>query len=202
MKQLFNILLPLVMLLGCTARNGSGVYDFKVQDADGQTVALSQYKGQVLLIVNTATKCGFTPQYTELESLYEKYADRGFTVLDFPCNQFGGQAPGTIAEIREFCTGQYSVTFPQFDKIDVNGAGADPLFAWLKEQKGFEGFGDGPVAGMMDQMMKRGDPDYASKPDIKWNFTKFLIDRQGRVVARFEPTADLKDVSAAVEALL
>ena len=201
MKQLLKFLLPL-MLLGCTAQKETTVYDFKVQDADGQTVALSQYKGEVLLVVNTATKCGFTPQYAELESLYEKYADRGFAVLDFPCNQFGGQAPGTIAEIREFCTGQYNVTFPQFDKIDVNGEGADPLFTWLKEQKGFEGFGDGPMADRMDQMMKRGDPEYASRPDIKWNFTKFLIDRKGRVVSRFEPTAAMSEVSRAVEALL
>ena len=198
----FTILAAVLALAGCKDTAGSTISDFTVRGADGQTVALSQYKGQVLLVVNTATKCGFTPQYTELESLYEKFADRGFSVLDFPCNQFGGQAPGTIAEIREFCTGQYNVSFPQFDKIDVNGEAADPLFTWLKGEKGFEGFGDGPMAGMMDQMMKRGDPDYASNPDIKWNFTKFLIDRKGRVVARFEPTAGMSEVARAVEALL
>ena len=202
MKQLFKVLLPVVMLLGCAARDGMTVYDFSVQDADGQTVSLSRYEGQVLLVVNTATKCGFTPQYTELEALYEQYADRGFTILDFPCNQFGGQAPGTIGEIREFCTGKYDVRFPQFDKIDVNGDHADPLFVWLYGQKPFAGFGKGARAGMMDKMLKSQDTDYASNPDIKWNFTKFLIDRKGHVVARFEPTDDMKDVAAAVAALL
>ncbi|MCR4824066.1 MAG: glutathione peroxidase [Bacteroidales bacterium] len=178
------------------------VADFTVKGADGQPVALSQYKGQVLLVVNTATQCGFTPQYTELEALYERYADQGFTVLDFPCNQFGGQAPGSIAEIQEFCSANYQVSFPQFDKIDVNGENADPLFTWLKGEKGFEGFGEGQRAEFMGQMLARQDPDYASKPDIKWNFTKFLIDRKGRVVARFEPTADMAGVAEAVSKLL
>ena len=203
MKKLIYTLLAVLALAGCKSNAQSpSIGDFSVRDADGQTVSLSQYAGQVLLVVNTATKCGFTPQYTELENLYEKFADKGFTVLDFPCNQFGEQAPGSIAEIREFCTGTYNVSFPQFDKIDVNGEAADPLFTWLKEQRGFAGFGEGPQAGMMDRMMKRADPDYASKPDIKWNFTKFLVDRKGRVAARFEPTADMKDVEAAVAALL
>ena len=204
MKKLLLIAAAVLVFAGCknAAAPTATIADFTVQDADGQAVSLSQYKGQVLLVVNTATKCGFTPQYTELESLYEQYADKGFTVLDFPCNQFGGQAPGSIAEIKEFCSGTYNVTFPQFDKIDVNGEAADPLFTWLKEQKGFEGFGEGRTAEMMGQMLARQDPDYASKPDIKWNFTKFLVDRKGQVVARFEPTADMKDVASAVAALL
>ena len=202
MKQLFRILLPMLILFGCTAQSESAFYDFNVVDADGQTVSLSDYKGKVLLVVNTATRCGFTPQYKDLESLYEKYNAKGFTVLDFPCNQFGAQAPGTMAEIREFCSGQYNVNFPMFEKIEVNGEGADPLFVWLKEQKGFGGFGDGRMAEMMDQMLSRQDPDYASNPDIKWNFTKFLVDRKGRVVARFEPTADMAEVSKAVADLL
>ena len=205
MKRLLAIMAAVLMLAGCKGATGSSngnITDFTVRGADGQPVALSQYKGQVLLVVNTATKCGFTPQYTELEQLYEQYADKGFSVLDFPCNQFGGQAPGTIAEIQEFCSGTYHVTFPQFDKIDVNGEAADPLFTWLKEQKGFAGFGEGQRAEMMDRMMKRSDPDYAAKPDIKWNFTKFLVDRKGNVVARFEPTADMQEVAAAVAALL
>ena len=197
------VMLSLVACKGASEKVSTPtVADFTVRDADGQDVSLSQYKGQVLLVVNTATRCGFTPQYTELESLYEQYADKGFTVLDFPCNQFGGQAPGTIAEIKEFCSGNYNVTFPPFDKVDVNGDAAIPLFTWLKEQKGFEGFGEGRTAEMMGQMLARQDPDYAAKPDIKWNFTKFLVDHKGRVVARFEPTADMKDVAAAVAALL
>ena len=202
MKKFFAFLLAGLVALGCKDASEGTIYGFTVRGADGQPAALSQYKGKVLLVVNTATKCGFTPQYTELESLYERYASRGFCVLDFPCNQFGGQAPGTIAEIREFCSGQYNVTFPQFDKVDVNGDAADPLFVWLKEQKGFEGFGEGRTAEMMGQMLSRQDPDYASKPDIKWNFTKFLVDRKGRVVARFEPTADMSEVAEAVAGLL
>ena len=204
MKKLLTIAAVALSLAGCknTTVPTTTIADFTVQDADGQPVSLSQYKGQVLLVVNTATRCGFTPQYTELENLYEQYKDKGFTVLDFPCNQFGGQAPGSIAEIKEFCSGNYNVTFPQFDKVDVNGEAAIPLFTWLKEQKGFEGFGEGRTAEMMGQMLSRQDPDYASKPDIKWNFTKFLVDRKGNVVARFEPTADMKDVAAAVAAQL
>ena len=202
MKKLLTILAAVLALAGCKDTAGSTISDFTVRGADGQPVALSQYKGQVLLVVNTATKCGFTPQYTELESLYEKFADRGFSVLDFPCNQFGGQAPGTIAEIREFCTGQYNVSFPQFDKIDVNGEAADPLFTWLKGEKGFEGFGHGPMALAMSTMLKKIDKDYKNNPDIKWNFTKFVVDRSGNVVARFEPTAKMSDVAACVEKLL
>ena len=178
------------------------IYDYKIATGDGGVLDLAECRGKVILVVNTATGCGFTPQYAPIEQLYRDYHGKGLEILDIPCNQFGGQAPGTIAEIREFCTGQYNVSFPQFDKIDVNGEAADPLFTWLKGEKGFEGFGDGPMAGMMDQMMKRGDPDYASNPDIKWNFTKFLIDRKGRVVARFEPTAGMSEVARAVEALL
>ncbi|MCR4859239.1 MAG: glutathione peroxidase [Bacteroidales bacterium] len=202
MKKLFFALIVSFALLGCKSGSEPTVGSFSVRDADGQTVSLSQYEGQVLLIVNTATKCGFTPQYTELESIYEKFADKGFTVLDFPCNQFGGQAPGTIAEIREFCSGTYNVSFPQFDKIDVNGQNADPLFVWLYGQKAFAGFGEGQRAVLMDKLLSAQNPAYASNPDIKWNFTKFLIDRKGRVVARFEPTADMAEVSKAVEALL
>ena len=178
------------------------IYDFKVKDASEKEVSLADYKGKVLLVVNTATKCGFTPQYTELQAFDEKYQDKGLEILDFPCNQFGGQAPGTMAEIIDFCTGTYNTTFKQFLKIDVNGENADPLFKWLYSKKGFAGFGSGARASMMDQMMKRSDADYASKPEIKWNFTKFLVDREGRVVARFEPTADMTDVEKAVAELL
>lgn len=180
----------------------SSIYDYSVFTPKGEEVKLSALKGKVILIVNTATGCGFTPQYEPIEEMYRKYHDKGLEILDIPCNQFGGQAPGTIAEIREFCTGQYHVSFPQFDKIEVNGENEDPLFTWLKNEKGFEGFGEGRTAEMMDQMLKRGDADYASKPDIKWNFTKFLIDRKGKVIARFEPTADMAMISKAIEELL
>ncbi|MBR7004479.1 MAG: glutathione peroxidase [Bacteroidales bacterium] len=182
--------------------NAQGIYDFKVKDMDGKEVSLSEYKGKVLLIVNTATKCGFTPQYEELQALYEKYKDKGLVILDFPCNQFGGQAPGDIASIHEFCTSKYNTTFPQFDKVDVNGNEQSPLFAFLKSKQAFKGFGNGQQAKFMDEMLKKQDPDYASKPDIKWNFTKFLVDSKGEVVARFEPTVSMNFVSTVVSSKL
>ena len=185
-----------------TTTSAQSVYDFKVKDMDGKEVSLSEYKGKVLLIVNTATKCGFTPQYEELQEMYEKYKDKGLVILDFPCNQFGGQAPGDIASIHEFCTSKYETTFPQFDKIDVNGENESPLFAFLKSKQAFKGFGNGQQAKFMDEMLKKKDPDYASKPDIKWNFTKFLVDANGNVVARFEPTVSMNLVSTMVSSKL
>lgn len=155
------------------------VYDFKVKDAEGKEVSLSEYRGKVLLIVNTATGCGFTPQYKGLEKLYREYHDQGFEILDFPCNQFGHQAPGTDAEIGEFCTLKYDTTFPRFKKIDVNGENAAPLYKWLKSQK-------------------RGFLTSA----IKWNFTKFLIDREGNVVERYAPTTTPDKLEAEVKKLL
>ncbi len=185
-----------------TTISAQSVYDFKVKDMDGKEVSLSEYKGKVLLIVNTATKCGFTPQYEELQEMYEKFKDKGLVILDFPCNQFGGQAPGDIASIHEFCTSKYETTFPQFDKIDVNGENESPLFAFLKSKQAFKGFGNGEQAKFMDEMLKKKDPDYASKPDIKWNFTKFLVDSKGNVVARFEPTVSMNLVSTMVSSKL
>ena len=182
--------------------SAQSIYDIKVKDMDGKEVSLSEYKGKVLLIVNTATKCGFTPQYEELQEMYDKYKDKGLVILDFPCNQFGEQAPGDIASIHEFCTEKYSTTFPQFDKIDVNGENESPLFAYLKSKQGFKGFGNGAQAKFMDEMMKKRDPDYASKPDVKWNFTKFLVDSKGEVVARFEPTVSMNFVSTVVSSKL
>ena len=176
---------------------GKSIYDIQVKDDAGKDVSLADYKGKVLLIVNTATRCGFTPQYKELQALYEKYQKEGLEILDFPCNQFGEQAPGTIQEIHEFCTANFDIQFPQFDKIDVNGASESPLFTYLKAQKGFGGFDLTDQKGkFMDQMLRKKDADYDKKPDIKWNFTKFLVSRDGRVVKRYEPT----DKVAAIEA--
>ena len=156
------------------------VYDFSAKTLDGQDRSLADYRGQVLLIVNTASKCGFTPQYEGLEALYRDYKDRGFTVLAFPCNQFGAQEPGNAEEIASFCSLTYDVTFPVLAKIDVNGPSAHPLYAYLKhEQKGVLG-----------------------TEGIKWNFTKFLIGRDGEVVERFAPTTKPEDLKLAVEALL
>ncbi|SET46940.1 glutathione peroxidase [[Clostridium] polysaccharolyticum] len=178
------------------------LYDYSVLNAKGEEVSLKEYEGKVLLIVNTATGCGFTPQYKELEEMYEKFHNAGFDILDIPCNQFAGQTPGTDEEIHEFCTLKYNTQFPQMKKSDVNGENALPLYGYLKEQKGFEGFGKGVKALAMNAMLKKIDKDYKNNPDIKWNFTKFLVDRNGNVVARFEPTDDMKKVMKQVEELM
>ena len=192
MRRFFLSLMSMVCVLALSAQS---FYDFKVKDDGGQEVSLSEYKDKVLLIVNTATRCGFTPQYKELEALYEKYRCEGLEILDFPCNQFGQQAPGTIQEIHQYCTANFDIQFPQFDKIEVNGVNAHPLYTWLKAQKGFSGFDVNDQRGkMMDGMLRRQDADYDKKSDIKWNFTKFLISRDGRVLKRYEPTDKMTDI--------
>ena len=179
------------------------IYDISVTDNSGQVVRLDKYRGKVLLIVNTATECGFTPQYEPLMKMYDKYHDMGFEILDFPCNQFGHQAPGTADEISKFCTIHFGIKFPQFAKTDVNGENASELFKYLKSVAPFRGFDmSQPMSKQMDKMMRASDADYDKNPDIKWNFTKFLIDRDGNVVARFEPTDDMKKLDAAIERLL
>lgn len=178
------------------------VYDYKVKKSNGEDLDLSTLKGKVIMVVNTATGCGFTPQYAPIEEIYKKYHDKGLEILDIPCNQFGGQAPGSDSEIHEFCTLHYNTTFEQMKKSDVNGANELPLYTYLKEQKGFEGFPEGQYKDMMEKMMAKMDPDWDKKSDIKWNFTKFIIDRNGNVVARFEPMADMQDVENCVKTLL
>ena len=178
------------------------IYDFKALNNKGEEVDFSQYEGKVLMIVNTASKCGFTPQYDGLEALYQKYGDKGLVVIGFPCDQFGHQEPGTNEEIEEFCRLNHGVTFPLMAKSDVNGENANEIFKWLYSEKPFEGFGDSDTGKFMDGMLSRQDPDYASNPDIKWNFTKFLIDRKGRVVARFEPVVTPEQLELEIEALL
>ena len=158
----------------------TAITDLHVRGADGGDVDLAQYRGKVLLVVNTASKCGFTPQYEGLEELHRRFADRGFEVLGFPCNQFGAQEPGDAAEIASFCSLTYDVTFPLFAKVEVNGAGADPLFVQLKKD----------ARGVL------------GSERIKWNFTKFLIDREGRVVRRYAPTTKPAELVTAIEALL
>ena len=155
------------------------IYDFMVRNAKGVEVPMKEYQGKVLLIVNTATGCGFTPQYEGLQTLYERYRERGLEILDFPCNQFGHQAPGTEDEIQEFCTLKYKTTFPLFAKIDVNGPDADPLFTFLKKQKG----------------------DFLGN-DIKWNFTKFLVSRDGTVVERYAPATKPEKIEGDILKLL
>ena len=157
----------------------AGIYDFTATSLAGEDVPLKRYEGQVLLIVNTASACGFTPQYKGLEALQRRLGPRGFSVLGFPCNQFGGQEPGNAAQIEQFCASNYAVSFPLFAKIDVNGGGAHPLYQYLRREK----------SGLLGS-------------SIKWNFTKFLIDRSGRVVARHAPTASPEGLTKEIEALL
>lgn len=172
-KKLLLALLSVLLTLNISAQ---GIYDLTVKDRDGKDVSLADYKGKLLLVVNTATRCGFTPQYKELEALYEQYRASGFEILDFPCNQFGAQAPGTIQEIHQFCTANYAIQFPQFNKIEVNGAGESPLYTWLKAQKGGNG-----------------------ASDIRWNFTKFLISRDGMVLKRYEPADKISDIQTDIQ---
>ena len=179
------------------------VYEFSVKDRKGSLVSLKEYSNEVILIVNTATKCGFTPQYEELEKLFEKYHSQVFEILDFPCNQFGQQAPGTDETIHNFCKLTYGTEFPRFKKLKVNGADADPLFVFLKEQKGFAGWDEShPIYPVLDKMLSEADSNYKENPDIKWNFTKFLINKKGMVVARFEPTEKIENIAKQIEELL
>ena len=172
-----KLLLGLMAIMSVLMVSAQSLYDFKVKNDAGKDVSLGDYKGKVLLIVNTATRCGFTPQYKDLESLYEKYRNEGLEILDFPCNQFGQQAPGTIQEIHEFCTANFAIQFPQFDKIEVNGEGEHPLYTWLKAQKGFEG-------------------------PIKWNFTKFLVSRDGQVLKRYESAVKASDIETDISSFI
>ena len=177
-------------------------FDYNVTAQDGSTVSLKGYEGKVLLIVNTATGCGFTPQYEDLERIYKQYRDQGFEILDFPCNQFAGQAPESDEEIHQFCTMKFGTEFPQFKKIDVNGDDADPLFAALATEKPFAGFGRGLKSKGLEKFTNMNNKKFGDKAYIKWNFTKFLVDREGNLVARFEPTVEMDEVKAKVAAIL
>lgn len=188
---------------GCKCNAKKNLYDFEVMAQGEKPIKLDKFKDKVVLIVNTASKCGFTPQYAELESLYKRYHSRGLEILDIPCNQFGGQSPESDAETTAFCQLNYGTEFPQMKKSEVNGANELPLYKWLKAEQGFKGFDKGHrLSEILDTKLREADADYDKKPDIKWNFTKFLINRQGEVVARFEPTADMAKVEEAIEKLL
>ena len=180
----------------------AAIHDLKVKDRQGNEVSLGDYAGKVLLIVNTATGCGFTPHYEPLEAIYKEFRDEGLEILDFPCNQFANQAPGTEDEIHQFCTLKFGTEFPQFAKIDVNGDNADPLFVYLAGEKPFEGFGKGLKNAALKKFSDMNNKTFGDKAYIKWNFTKFLVDREGNVIARFEPTVDMKEVREAVKAAL
>ncbi len=177
------------------------IYDFTVETQDGKEISLDSFRGKVILIVNTATGCGFTPQYAELQEMYDELAPHGLEILDFPCNQFANQAPGEDNEIHDFCTGRYGITFPQYHKIDVNGPDAIPLYKWLTSNTKFQGF-NGPAKLFLTPIAKKMDSDYKNNGNIKWNFTKFLIDRDGNIAARYEPTANIESIKEKTKGLL
>jgi len=179
------------------------IYDYKIIGIDGEKISLEQYKGKVLIIANTASKCGFTPQYADLEKLYEKYNAQGLEVLGFPCNQFAGQEPGNNKEVKNFCELNYGVSFPLFEKIDVRGTLAHPLFKYLSEAIPFKGLDLNHASGqILYSFLEEKFPEYLIGNSIKWNFTKFLIDREGNVVGRFEPTTEPLDMVSEIEKLL
>lgn len=179
------------------------LYDFKVKNIKGEEVSLSDYKEKLVLVVNTASKCGFTPQYEGLEKLYQKYKDRGLVILGFPCNQFLEQDPGSNDEISSFCKVNYGVTFPLFSKIEVNGANEAPLYTWLKKKAPFKGFELDKEAGkVIKGVLEKNYPENLSGDGIKWNFTKFLVGRDGESVSRFEPSVTPEELDSIVEAAL
>ena len=201
MKKTITLLIIAYIIGGMMM--AQNIYDITVKDRKGNDVSLATYKNKVLLIVNTATRCGFTPQYEEHENLYKNYQEKGLEILDFPCNQFGNQAPGSDEEIHQFCSLNYGTEFPQFKKIEVNGENESPLFTLLKAARPFVGFDlNHPIGKVLDEMLQKNDADYASKPDIKWNFTKFLVDRKGNIVERYEPTVDIKLIEEKIKEIL
>lgn len=175
------------------------VYDYSLPLPNGEQLNLADHEGKVLLIVNTATHCGYTPQYKELQALYEKYKDQGFEIIDIPCNQFREQAKEDDEGISSFCSLHYGTTFLRVKKSDVNGENALPLYAYLKESCPFKGFGKGMKAKLMGALLKTIDKDYKNNPDIKWNFTKFLIDRRGNAISRYEPNMKMESVEEAIK---
>ncbi|WP_028551379.1 glutathione peroxidase [Paenibacillus sp. UNC451MF] len=179
------------------------IYDISAETIQGKQVQLDQYKGKVLLIVNTASKCGFTPQYTDLQKLHERYSSQGLEILGFPCNQFNEQEPGNSEEVQSFCQVNYGVQFQLFEKTDVRGRDAHPVFRYLTEQAPFEGFDLSDASGrLLHAFLQEKQPELLVGDEIKWNFTKFLVDRNGNVVGRFEPAVEPMDMESAIEALL
>jgi glutathione peroxidase len=221
MKKLFFLAaVALMMATGCNNQNSkttqvtpeqepvveqaSGIYDITVKDMDGSDVSLANYKGKVLLIVNVASKCGLTPQYEGLEALYQKYKDQGLEILAFPCNQFLGQEPGTNEEIQSFCSLNYNVTFPLFDKIDVNGEAESPLYTYLKKQAPFKGYPEGAeeFAAMLDEIHQKTGTGFDQGDAIRWNFGKFLVSKDGKTILRFEPMVTPDMMEEAIQKML
>ena len=226
MKKIFTLVLILLVVLSCNREKQNvkavetpakaetkeateqvkeekemSIYDFTVKDRKGNDVPMSNFKGKVLLIVNTATGCGFTPQYEGLEKLWKEYHHKGLEILDFPCDQFGHQAPGTDDEIHQFCQLKFATSFDNFKKIEVNGENELPLYTFLKSKKSFAGF-TGEKAEFMDGFITKMDPDYKNNSKIKWNFTKFLVNRDGEVIERFESTVEPAEIADKILSLL
>jgi len=219
-KTLFLAAVALMMATGCNNQNNktaqvaaepepvveqaSGIYDITVKDMDGSDVSLANYKGKVLLIVNVASKCGLTPQYEGLEALYQKYKDQDLEILGFPCNQFLGQEPGTNEEIQSFCSLNYNVTFPLFDKIDVNGEAESPLYTYLKKQAPFKGYPEGTeeFATMLDEIHQKTGTGFGQGDAIRWNFGKFLVSKDGKTILRFEPMVTPDMMEEAIQKML
>lgn len=179
------------------------IYDFEVERTNGDKIALSTFKGKVLLIVNTASKCKFTPQFDDLQKLYEQYRDYGFEILGFPCNQFGEQEPGSNEEAASFCQINYGVKFPVFSKIEVNGGQASPLFEYLKKEAPFQGFDESNIqAKLLKMMISEKNPEWLVGDSIKWNFTKFLVSQEGEVLRRYEPSEEPADITNDVARLV
>jgi glutathione peroxidase len=179
------------------------IYNFEATDIDGEIVNFEKYKGKVLIIVNTASKCGFTPQYDDLEKLYKKYKEQGFEILGFPCNQFADQEPGNNSEVKSFCTINYGVTFPIFEKIDVRGKDTHPIFKYLTLKAPYKGIDESVMSGkILKKFLSEELPEYLVGDSIKWNFTKFLIDRDGNIVQRYESPVEPMDMTNDIEALL
>ncbi|WP_371381183.1 glutathione peroxidase [Sporomusa aerivorans] len=179
------------------------IYDFSVKTINGRELSLAEFKGKVLIIVNTASKCGFTPQYVELQTLYDLYADKGLLILGFPSNQFAEQEPGSNEEIQNFCQINYGVSFPMFEKIEVRGKNAHSLFNYLTESAPFKGFDlKHPIGGKLQEVLRDNFPEILEGDSVKWNFTKFLVDRQGKVAGRYEPTTSPLEMKADIERLL
>ena len=221
MKKLFFLAaVALMMATSCNNQNNktaqvatepepvveqtSGIYDITVKDMDGSDVSLANYKGKVLLIVNVASKCGLTPQYEGLEALYQKYHEQGLEILGFPCNQFLGQEPGTNEEIQSFCSLNYNVTFPLFDKIDVNGEAESPLYTYLKKQAPFKGYPEGTeeFASQLDQIHQKTGTGFDQGDAIRWNFGKFLVSKDGKTILRFEPMVTPDMMEGAIQEFL
>lgn len=203
-KNIIIATLALLLTMSCFGQNKKSIYDFTVKDIKGNDVPLANYKGKVLLIVNVASKCGLTPQYEGLEALYQKYKDQGLEILAFPCNQFLEQEPGTNDEIMEFCSINYNVTFPLFDKIDVNGKEESPLYTYLKAQAPFTGYPEGyeSFAAQLDMIHQKTGSGFEKGNAIKWNFGKFLVSKDGQTILRFEPMVKPEMMEEAIQEML